>query len=236
MKIGSAPHSPIFSRCDPLTPACARVAPTPSRGDLDHLGRSLCRREDGIGHRRLVVHPGHVCERARGDCVDDLLLRRVGAHVDADELTEAEHRDPVRHLKDVVEVVRDQHDREPTVCQSPHEVEHLARLGDAERGRRLVEDDDLRVPHHGLGDRDGLALAAGEPGDRLAHRAERRDGEAVECRTRDAAPCRARRARCPSCVRGRGTCSRRRRGCPPAQGPDTRPRFRARRSRAGCGS
>ncbi len=40
--------------------------------------------------------------------------------------------------------------------------------------------DDLRVPHHRLGDGDGLALAAGEPGHDLAHRLQRRHREAVE--------------------------------------------------------
>ena len=53
-------------------------------------------------------------------------------------------------------------------------------LGDAERGGRLVEDHELGVPHHGLGDRHGLALAAGEAGDGLAHGAQRGDGEALQ--------------------------------------------------------
>ena len=45
--------------------------------------------------------------------------------------------------------------------------EHLLGLGDAERGGRLVEDDDLAVPEHRPGDRDGLPLAAGQAGDVL---------------------------------------------------------------------
>ena len=48
--------------------------------------------------------------------------------------------------------------------------EHLLGLGDAEGGGRLVEDDDARLLEHGAGDRDGLALAAGEGRDLLAHR------------------------------------------------------------------
>ena len=38
----------------------------------------------------------------------------------------------------------------PRSARRLHEVEHLARLGDAERRRRLVEDHELRVPHHRL--------------------------------------------------------------------------------------
>ena len=45
------------------------------------------------------------------------------------------------------------------------ELEDLVRLGDAEGGRRLVEEHDLVVPQHGPGDRHGLALAAGQAGD-----------------------------------------------------------------------
>ena len=63
--------------------------------------------------------------------------------------------------------------REALLGQPPDQVEHLPGLGDAERGGRLVEDDQLGVPHHGLGDRDRLALAAGQAGDGLAHRVDR---------------------------------------------------------------
>ena len=57
------------------------------------------------------------------------------------------------------------HDAEALLGEPPDEVEHLRGLGDAERGGGLVEQHDLGVPEHGLGDRDGLALAAGEARD-----------------------------------------------------------------------
>ena len=88
-----------------------------------------------------VRHPGHVVERAGGDGVDDLLLRRVRPVEHGDPLAEPEHGDPVGDLEDVVEVVRDDHDAQAALGQPAHEVEHLAGLGDAERGGRLVEDD-----------------------------------------------------------------------------------------------
>ena len=81
----------------------------------------------------------------------------------------------VGHLEDVVQVVRDEHDREALLAQAPHEVEHLPRLRDAQRRRRLVEDHELRVPHDGLGHRDRLALPTGQAGHRLAHGADRGD-------------------------------------------------------------
>ena len=73
---------------------------------------------------------------------------------DADVATEAEHRDAVRHLEDVLQVVRDQHDRETLCGEALDEIEHLTRLSDAESGCRLVEDHELRVPLHRLGDSD----------------------------------------------------------------------------------
>jgi hypothetical protein len=80
-------------------------------------------------------------------------------------------------LEDVVQVVRDDHDGEALVGEPPHQFEHLLGLRDAERRRRLVEDDKLRIPHNGARDSDGLALAARECGDRLPDRADRRHRE-----------------------------------------------------------
>ena len=57
-----------------------------------------------------------------------------------DVLAEAQDRDRVGDLEDVVQVVRDEDDREALLAQAPDEVEHLPRLGHAERRGRLVED------------------------------------------------------------------------------------------------
>ncbi len=81
---------------------------------------------------------------------------------------------------------------------------------------------------HGRRDRDRLALAARERGDRLADRADRGDGERLQrlgralLHHRLLEPLEAGRA-----PRGRGTCSGRRRGCRTARGPGRRPRSRA---------
>ena len=58
------------------------------------------------------------------------------------------------------------------LAQALDEVEHLGGLGDAERGRGLVEHDDLGVAEERARDRHGLALAAREAGDRDAHRGD----------------------------------------------------------------
>ena len=68
--------------------------------------------------------------------------------------------------EDVVEVVADQDDAEAAVGQPADQAQHLLGLGDAQRGGRLVEDDELGVPQHGAGDGDGLPLATGQAGDR----------------------------------------------------------------------
>ena len=60
------------------------------------------------------------------------------------------------------------------------EREHLLGLRDAERGGRLVEDHELRVPHHRTRDRDRLALAARERRNRLADRADRRHAQRLQ--------------------------------------------------------
>src|SRR4051812_579583 len=120
------------------------------------------------------LDPGDLGGNARRDRRDDLLLGRLAPLVDADVAPEPEHRDPVGDLEDVVQVVRDDHDREPLLAQPSHELEHLARLRDAERRRRLVEDDDARVPHHRSRDGHRLPLSAGKRRDRLARRADRR--------------------------------------------------------------
>ena len=103
----------------------------------------------------------------------------VVALVDGDAAAEPQDRDPVCHLEDVVQVVRDEDDREPLVGQPLDELEHLLRLRDAERRSRLVEDHEAGVPHHRAGDGDRLPLAARERRHRLADRPDRRDREAL---------------------------------------------------------
>ena len=84
--------------------------------------------------------------------------------------------------EDVVHVVADEDHCKAAVGEPADQPEHLLGLRDAERGGRLVEDDELGVPEHRSGDRDGLALAAGEAGDLLPdrlHGADRETGQGL---------------------------------------------------------
>ena len=96
-----------------------------------------------------------------GHGADDVLHRHVAAREARDARAQAQDLDAVGHLEDLGHVVADEHDREPLLAHAPDEVEHVAGLDHAERGRRLVHEDDLRGPGHRARDRDALALAAG---------------------------------------------------------------------------
>ena len=125
----------------------------------------------------------------------------------------------------------------PCSARRSHEVEHLLGLGDAERGGRLVEDDDARLLQHGAGDRDGLALAAGEATTPSAAPTSRCAPTATAACRRPPSPCGPRRRCRRESPRGRGTCSARCRGCRTARGPGRRPRCRgAAASRGVCRS
>src|SRR3954452_2421969 len=93
---------------------------------------------------------------------------------------EVQGGDPVGDLEDVHHVVRDEQDPESAVGEPAHQVEHLAGLGDAEGGGRLVEEHDLGVPQHGLGDRHRLSLATREAGHGLPDRLHRPHGQGRE--------------------------------------------------------
>ena len=95
-----------------------------------------------------------------------------------DALAEAQHLDAVGDLEHLGHVVADQDDREPAVAHAADQVEHAARLHDAERGRRLVHEDDLARPRH----RAAIATPWRWPPDMFATGAlrPRRDAEVAE--------------------------------------------------------
>src|SRR5437660_5729796 len=115
---------------------------------------------------------------SRGHVLDDALPVERRCAVLRDHPSKVEHRDPVRDGEHVVEIVGDHHDRQAAVTEAIHELQDLIRLDDAEGGGGLVHDDELRVPHHRLGDGDRLPLAAGERGDRLPDRPDGRHAQA----------------------------------------------------------
>ena len=66
---------------------------------------------------------GDLCRNTRRDRADDLVLGDFVPVVDTDVAAEPEHGDPVRDLEDVVQVVRDQDDRQPLIGQPLDEEE-----------------------------------------------------------------------------------------------------------------
>ena len=122
-----------------------------------------------VGRRRIYGLGGNPARgvrlarrAARRHVLDGALWIELRCLARGDQSTESHDREAVRGGEDVVQVVRDHEHGEALIGQSPHEREHLLRLRDAEGGRRLVEDHQLGVPHHRLGDGDRLALTPGE--------------------------------------------------------------------------
>ena len=160
----------------PLMFSQSRVAGLSARlGDFER--GDVSRHEFGAGRR----DPGNLRRLACRDRVDDFLLRDLRAPEQACVAPEPKHGDAIGDREDVVEVVRDQNDGEALLAEPLDEFEHLLGLRDPERRGRLVEDDELRVPHHGAGNRDRLALPARERRHLLADRADRRDAQRLQC-------------------------------------------------------
>src|SRR5438105_1128663 len=80
---------------------------------------------------------------SRGHVLDDALTVKRGDLVLHDKASQIDDRDAVGDLEHVIQVVRDDHDREAAVAQAPGQVEHHPGLHDPERGRRLVHDHKL---------------------------------------------------------------------------------------------
>src|SRR3984885_11129281 len=109
----------------------------------------------------------------RGHEVDDGLRVVPVLRPDRDHAAQAQHGYAVRDREDIVQVVRDDDDRDALGLQPVDEIEDDAGLGDAQRRGRLVQDHQLSLAQHGPGHRDGLSLATGQRPDRLANRADR---------------------------------------------------------------
>jgi hypothetical protein len=120
----------------------------------------------GNGGDRPRTTGGHVLDHA-------LAVHACGVTLD-DHLAQVQHRDPIGHGEDVVQVVGDHEHREAVVTQVPDQLEHHRRLRHTERCGGFVHDDQLGVPHHRPGHGHRLPLAARKRADRLADGADRR--------------------------------------------------------------
>ena len=102
------------------------------------------------------LHVGHT-----GHQPDQLRASQVGPLAIVDLVPETQHDDPVGHAQHLLHVVADEDDRDPVALQALDEGQHDLSLLDAERGGRLVEQNDPAAPQHRPGDSDRLPLAAG---------------------------------------------------------------------------
>ena len=73
--------------------------------------------------------------------------------------------DPITDSEHVLEVVADHDDSETLLRDGSDELEGRVRLGKSEGRRRFIQHEDSRATDHRPSDRDGLALAAGQPAD-----------------------------------------------------------------------
>ena len=105
---------------------------------------------------------GHGVVGGAGDRGDDVFAGDVGDSEVAVVPSESEYDDSVGDGENVGHVVADEEDSVAFVAESLDQVEHFGGLGDAEGGRRFVEDDDARFADQGSCDRDGLPLPSGE--------------------------------------------------------------------------
>ena len=97
-----------------------------------------------------------------GDQADDLVLGRGRDVTDAGDAAQPHDLDPVGDVEDEVHVVADADDGGAPVAQLTDEPGGMGGFADAKGCRRLVEQDDPGAGPHRAGDRDDLALAAGQ--------------------------------------------------------------------------
>ena len=161
-------------------------------------GTRAGRIDDGLG-QRAADHQG----RELGPC---RTIRRPLA----DQPAAAQHHDAVAGGEDLVELVRNEDDRQASRHEHGEGAKQRLRLARRQHRRRLVEDEDARIAIERLEDLDALALAhseaadgaigvdgeaeiLAEPGDSL-----RRVPRLVERQARERSRCRARCSRARS--------------------------------------
>jgi hypothetical protein len=101
------------------------------------------------------------------------LLGRACPRHSLDRLAAAQHRDAIRDLQHLVQLVADEDDRLPVRLQTPDDLEQLAGLLGGQHRGWLVEDEQVGFPVERLEDLHALLLADGDVADEGA----RVDGE-----------------------------------------------------------
>src|SRR5918993_5093966 len=84
----------------------------------------------------------HCAEFASGHRAHEAPHVDLGEGPRADDSPIPEDRDPVGDLKDLLETVRDIDDCDAALAESPDHGEEMVEVLSAQRGRRLIEDED----------------------------------------------------------------------------------------------
>ena len=91
------------------------------------------------------------------------MLVDLGGRAELGDVALVEDRDAVGHRQGLVLVVRDEDERDADLALDLLELHlHLLAQLEVERAERLVEEQDLGAVDEGAGERDALALAAGQ--------------------------------------------------------------------------
>ena len=91
------------------------------------------------------------------------MLVDLGGRAQLGDVALVEHRDAVGHRQGLVLVVRDEDERDADLALDLLELDlHLLAQLEVERAEGLVEQQHLGAVDEGAGERDALALAAGE--------------------------------------------------------------------------
>src|SRR5208337_4573164 len=102
-----------------------------------------------------------------GDHRDDRVLVDALRRAYADLLTAPQHANAIRQAEDLIEIVADHENRQAARLEPEDDRFHLACFCHAERGGRLVHQDELGRPVRRASDGDALPLAARQlPNDR----------------------------------------------------------------------
>ena len=127
---------------------------------------ATCSAQLGVGllGRLLLRLLGRLAEHRGDDGGDGQALARLGGHRD---LAVAQDGDLVAQRHHVLEDVGDEDDADLAVAQDAQDLEQRLGARRAERGGRLVEDQDARLGEQRLADLDELALGEAQLLDRL---------------------------------------------------------------------
>src|SRR5690606_8181919 len=118
-------------------------------GELMAVPRKL-QRETGEALRNTLER---LLEMQRHLLLAELLHQRR-LFLDQDEAALVDDRDPVGHLLGLLDVVGGQDDGDAGIAQAPDDLPHVAAQFHVDAGRRLVEEEYLRLVGKRLGDHD----------------------------------------------------------------------------------